>query len=148
MNDELILTLADIADISPKKVRLIINAYEKAKTGYKPVPPVPEDYITFKYEGKRYAYKSLGSGPWTPECASVELMKILKNHFIRSGKMEEGGCWPGSSYYWAWTGDVDSYDDHVDLYSDGGTGSGDDVHYHARFAVLPLSDLSACRKSC
>ena len=138
MTDELLLALADMADISPKKVRRIITAYEKAQMGDKPVPPVLEGYTAFKYKGKRYAYRTLGDGSWTPECASVELMKVLKSHFISSGKMKEGGCWPGSSYYWAWTGDVDSYDDHIELYSDGGTGSGDDVHYHARFAVITL----------
>ena len=139
MTDELLLALADKADISPKKVRLIITAYEKAKTGYKPVLPVPEGYTAFEYEGKRYAYKYIGDGPWTPECARRELMEVLRNYFIRSGKMKKGGYyWPDSKYSWAWTGDVDSYDDHVELYSDGGTGSGDDVHYHARFAVITL----------
>lgn len=137
MTDELLLTLADMADISPKKVRLIINAYEKAKTGYK---PVPEGYTAFEYEGKRYAYKSLGDGSWTPECASLELMKVLKNYFISSGKikMEEGGYWPGSSYNWAWTRDVDSDGYHYFLSSGGGTGCNYDDYSFARFAVLPL----------
>lgn len=135
MTDELLLILADMADVSPEKVRIIVDAYEKATTGVK---PVPEDYTTFKYEGKRYAYKSLGVGSWTPQCASLKLMKVLRNYFISSGKMEEGGCWPGSGYHWAWTGDVDSYDDHVELYSNGGTGGGDDFFPHPSFAVIPL----------
>lgn len=108
---------------------------KKATTGVK---PVPEGYTAFKYEGKRYAYKSLGVGSWTPQCASLKLMKVLRNYFISSGKMEEGGCWPGSGYYWAWTGDVDSYDDHVELYSNGDTDSGDDFFLRPRFAVIPL----------
>ena len=133
MNDELILTLADMTDISPKNVRLIINAYEKAKTGYK---PAPEGYTSFEYKGKRYAYKSLGDGLWTPECTSLELMKVLRNYFISSGKMEECDCWPGSSYCWAWTSDVYSSGRHVVLDSCGST-------YHhggggfARFTVIP-----------
>ena len=134
MTDKLLITLADMADISPKKVRLIINAYEKAKTGCK---PVPKGYTAFEYEGKRYAYRALGDGPWTPECASVELMKILKSHFIRSGKMEDGGYWPGSRY-WAWTSDVYSYGNHVFLDSDGGTNYDYDDDYNARFAVITL----------
>lgn len=142
MTDELLLTLADMADISPKKVRLIITAYEKAKMGGK---PVPEGYTAFEYEGRPYAYKSLGDGPWTPECASVELMRILRNYFIRSGKMvdkmKEGRYyWPGSNYNWAWTGNVYSNGRHGWLYSSGDT----DYDYDyvdcssARFAVLPL----------
>lgn len=134
MTDELLLTLADMADVSPKKVRMIVDAYEKATTVVK---PVPEGYTVFEYEGKRYAYKSLGDGPWTLECASVALMKVLRNYFIRSGKMEKWGNWPGSSYGGAWTSDVDSYGHHV------GLGSSGTHHYYydsynARFAVLPL----------
>lgn len=136
MTDELLLALADIADISPKKVRLIINAYEKAKTGHK---PVPEGYTAFKYEGKRYAYKSLGDGPWTPECASLELMKVLRNYFISSGiMMEKYDNWPGSSHSYAWTSDVDSVGNHVELDSDGFTDYYGDGSGNARFAVLPL----------
>ncbi len=135
MTNELLITLADMADISPKKVRLIIAAYEKAKMRDK---PVPEGYTAFKHEGKRYAYKSLGDGPWTPECASLELMKVLRDYFIRSGKMEEGGYWPGSSYAWAWTRDVDSDGYHYFLSSGGGTGCNYDDYSFARFAVLPL----------
>lgn len=134
MTDELLLALSDMADISPKKVRLIINAYEKAKTGYK---PVPEGYTAFEYEGKRYAYKALGDGPWTPECASVKMMKVLRSYFIRSGKMEDGGYWPGSSY-WAWTSAVDSDGYHVFLDSDGGTNYNYDSDNLARFAVITL----------
>lgn len=115
--------------------RWICNRYgKKATTGVK---PVPEGYTAFKYEGKRYAYKSLGDGPWTPECASLELIKVLRNYFISSGKMEERGGWPGSSFNYAWTSDVSFSGSHVELDSDGGTyyyGDG----YHARFAVLPL----------
>jgi|GEM_PF-3878904 len=136
MTDELLLALADMADISPKKVRLIINAYEKAKTGYK---PVPEGYKAFKYEGKRYAYKPLGDGPWTPECASIELMKVLRNYFISAGKIDEGGSWPGSGRYYAWTSDVNSYGYHVALSSYGYADCGyDDGSSNARFAVIPL----------
>lgn len=138
MTNELLLALADKADISPKKVRLIINAYEKAKTGYKPVPPVLEGYTAFKYKGKRYAYKSLGDGPWTAECASVELMKVLRNYFIISGKMEKWGNWPGSSCFDAWASDVSSNGYHVVLYSYGDTVSIYDGHRYARFAVITL----------
>ena len=138
MTDELLLTLADMADISPKKVRLIINAYEKAKMRYKPVPPVPEGFTAFKYEGKRYCYKSLGDGPWTPECASLKLMKVLRNYFISSGKMEGGSHWPGSNLYWVWTSDVNSSGYHVGLGSSGGTGGSGDGSFNARFAVFPL----------
>ena len=60
MTDELLLTLANMADVSPKKVRMIVDAYEKATTVVK---PIPEGFTTFEYEGKRYAYKSLGDGP-------------------------------------------------------------------------------------
>lgn len=134
MSDELLLILANMADISPKKVALIIDTYEKS-AGYE---PVPEDYDVFKYECKCYAYKSLGDGPWTPQCASLELMKVLRNYFISSGKMVEGGCWPGSGDHWAWTRDVYSYGDHVELNSYGGTNHYYDGDLSARFAVLPL----------
>ena len=134
MTNELLITLADMADISPKKVRLIINAYEKAKT-YK---PVPEGYTAFEYKGKRYAYKSLGDGPWIPECTSLKLMRVLRNYFIRSGKMENGGSWPGSSYNYAWTSDVYSNGYRVLLCSDGSTFNFNDGYDYARFAVLPL----------
>lgn len=135
MTDELLITLADMADVSPKKVRMIVDAYEKATTGVK---PVPEGYTAFEYEGKRYAYKSLGDGSWTPECANLELMKVLKNYFISAGMMEEGGHWPGSGCNYAWTSDVDSVGDHVELYSNGNTFNYYDGNYSARFAVLPL----------
>ena len=134
MSEELLLALADMADVSPKKVRMIVDAYEKATTGVK---PVPDGYTAFEYEGKCFAYKSLGDGPWTPECASVELMRILRNYFIKSGKMEDGGYWPASCY-WAWTSDVDSNGDHVFLDSDDGTNYDYDDDYNARFAVIPL----------
>lgn len=138
MTDELLLALSDMADISPKKVRLIINAYEKAKPGYK---LIPEGYTTFKYAGNYYAYKSLGDGDgsWTPECATLELMRVLRDYFISSGKMKKEGHWPGSSYYGAWTSDVDSYGYHAVLYSNGETYEYSyDGDTHARFAVLPL----------
>ena len=144
MTDELILSLADMADISPKKVRLIINAYEKAKADYK---PVPEGYTAFEYEGKRYAYKSLGVGSWSPMCASLELMKVLRNYFISSGMMEKGHHWVGSSFSYACTSDVDSVGHHYYLSSSGSTVSSsyDDLSF-ARFAVLPLSKRKKCHK--
>lgn len=132
MTDELVLILANMADISPKKVCLIIDAYEKAKS------PVPEGFTAFEYKGRRYAYKSLGDGPWTPECASLERMRVLKNYFIDSGKMEECGHWPGSSCSYAWTSDVNSDGGHVELHSDGYSYSNYFGIYYARFAVLPL----------
>lgn len=135
MTDELLLALADMADISPKKVRLIINAYEKAKMGYK---PVLEGYTIFEYEGKRYAYKQLGDGSWSPECASVELMKVLRNYFISSGMMKGGDHWPSSSFHNAWTSDVNSYGTHVLLYSDGSTYYYYNGNCYARFAVVRL----------
>ena len=99
---------------------------------------VPEGYTVFKYEGKRYAYKALGDGPWAAECASVGLMNILKSHFIRSGKMEKWGNWPGSSYGGAWTSNVDSYGHHVGLGSSGTHHYYYDGSYNARFAVITL----------
>ena len=135
MTDELLLILADMADISPKKVRMIVDAYEKAKTGYK---PVQEGYTIFEYEGKRYAYKELGDGPWTPQCTSLELMEVLKNYFVSSGMMEEHDKWPGSSCFDAWSSDMSSCGLHVALSSGGGIYGGIDGDHHARFAVLPL----------
>lgn len=132
MTDELLLALSDMANISPKKVRLIINPYENAKT-----VTVPEGYIAFEYEGKRYVYKPLGDGPWRTECANVELMKVLKNHFLTSGEMKEGGCWPGSRSNWVWTSVGHFHNNHIVLYSGGNIFSScDDAHY-ARFAVIP-----------
>lgn len=135
MTDELLLELAYLGDISPKKVALIIDAYEKSKTDVK---PVPEGYTAFEYEGRHYAYKSLREGTWTPRCASLELMKVLRNYFIDSGKMEEGGSWPGSSCDYAWARDVDPDGYHGVLDSGGCTDYFYDGFIVARFAVLPL----------
>ena len=136
MTYKLLITLADMADVSPKKVRMIVDAYEKATTGVK---PVPEGYTAFEYEGKRYAYKSLGDGSWTPVCASLELMKVLRNYFISAGMMEEHDNWLSSSCNYAWASDLYSYGYHVVLGSNGSTDYDfNDGVIYARFAVLPL----------
>jgi len=137
MTDKLLLALADIkANISAKKMRQIIAVYEyeKAKLRYK---IDSEDFTFFEYEGRHYAYKSLGDGLWTTDCASLELMKVLKNYFISSGKMKKGGNWPGSRYYLAWTSDVYCNTDHFVLSSYGSKGNYYDGYKSARFAVLP-----------
>lgn len=96
---------------------------------------------TFKADGKTYEYKFLGDGPWTPECASLELMRILRNYFKSAGMMKQGGHWPDSNYRYAWTSDVGSHGSHVELYSNGGAyNGGSDGYDNARYSVVCLDE--------
>lgn len=104
MTDELLITLADIANVPPKTVKTIVENYEKATTGFH---TVPVGYTVLEADGKRYAYKSLGTGEWSPMCASLDQMLLLRKYFISVGKLPDmdshPGCWPESGFEKAWT---------------------------------------------